>query len=343
MAKDKRDFRSLVQSAGKTASDLFDKTKDAAQTFIDDHDLDEIDAEDVSAAADKAFRAVGKTASSVYEGVKAGGAQLNDIVVQARWEADRKNLRPIFPDDIVTPDFSLSKLIRLTQMDRKRAASEACQGSIGHYSSPKDVRVVHLYTDHLDNFGLTFYPDAGSEIYYVDPVDCKKYIALDEYFHYMKVARVAELQKLAQDLGAKFFRVTYKEEKRSLTRQIAVGKLSVKGYGSASAEQERQSSSAVSAEIAAEMQLPGHEPVEPTLVYLSKDPAIQSLISLRMSPNPIMHQKLVIHLSNSSGMKESEAAKIDAALGAMKCSGHASILNEAQSESRRYLEYEIDF
>ena len=343
MAKDKRDLRSFVQSAGKTASDLLDKTKGAAQTFIDDHELDDIDAEDISAAADKAVRAVGKTASSVYEGVKSGSTQLSEKLVQARLEADRKNLRPIFADDIATSSFSLSKLIRLTQMDRKRAASEACQGSIGYDSSPKDVRVVNLYTDHLDSFGLTFYPDAGSEIYYVDPANSSNYIALEEYFHYMKVVRIAELQKLAQDLGAKFFRVTYKEEQRTLTRQIAVGKLSVKGYGSASAEKERESRSAVSAEIAAEMQLPGHEPIEPTLVYLSKDPAIQSLISLRMSPNPITHQKLIIHLSNSSGMKESEAAKIDAALGAMKCSGHASIMNEAQNESRRYLEYEIDF
>ena len=42
-------------------------------------------------------------------------------------------------------------------------------------------------------------------------------------------------------------------------------------------------------------------------------------------------------------MKESEAAKIDAALGAMKCAGNTTVLSEAQSESRRYLEYEIDF
>ena len=343
MSKEKRDLFSFVQSAGKAASDVFEKTKEAAQTFIDEHDLDEIDAEDVSAAADKAFRAVGKTAASVYEGVKTGSAQLSGIVTQAKWEADMKSLRPICPGDINTPDFTMSKLIRLTQMDRRRAASEACQGSIGYDSSPKDVRVVNLYTDHLDKFGITFYPDSGSEIYYVDPTDRTKYIALNEYFHYMKVMRIAELQKLAQDLGAKYFRVTYKEEKRTLTRQTGAGKLSVKGYGSASADYERLSSSAVSSEIEAEMKLPGHEPIEPTLVYLRKDPAVRSLIDLRMSPNPITHQRLVIHLSNSSGLKESEAAKIDAALGAMKCTGNASVMSEAQSESRKYLEYEIDF
>ena len=343
MSNDKQDLFSFVQSAGKAASDLFDKTKEAARTFIDDHDLDGIEAEDVAEAADKAWRKVGKTAASVYEGVKAGGAQLSEKVARARWEADLRNLQPIFPGDIGTPDFSMSKLIRLTQIDRRRAASEACRGSIGYDSSPKDVRVVNLYTDHLEEFGLTFYPDAGSEIYYADPADRTNYIALDEYFHYMKVARITELQKLAQDLGAKFFRVTYKEEKRTLTRQGGSGKLSVKGIGSASAEYAHLDSSAVTSEIEAEMHLPGHQPVRPTLVYLRKDPAIRSLIDLRLSPNPITYQKLVIRLSNSSGMKESEAAKIDAALNAMRCAGNASVVSEAQSESRRYLEYEIDF
>ena len=31
-------------------------------------------------------------------------------------------------------------------------------------------------------------------------------------FLYLKIARIRELQKIVQDLGAKHFRVTYKEE-----------------------------------------------------------------------------------------------------------------------------------
>ena len=333
MAREKHDLFSVVQSAGKAASDLFDKTKEAAQTFIDEHALDEIDAEDVSDAADKAWRKTKKTASAIYEGVRSGSAQLSEKVAQARREADLKNLRPIFPGDIGTPDFSMSKLIRLTRMDRRRAASEACQGSIGYDSSPKDVRVVHLYIDRLDSFGLTFYPDTDSEFYYVDPADRTRYIALDEYFQYMKVARITELQKLAKDLGAKHFRITYKEEKRTLTRKAGGAKLSPGGYGSA----------LISAEIAAEMELPSHAPVYPAPVYLRKDPSIQSLIDLRLSPNPITHQRVMIQLSNSSGMKVSEAAKIDAVLSFMKCAGNTTVVSEAQSEARRYLEYEIDF
>ena len=59
--------------------------------------------------------------------------------------------------------------------------------------------------------------------------------------------------------------------------------------------------------------------------------------------SPILHQKLMIKLSNSSGLKESEAVKIDAVIKGMKCGGNATLVSETQNESRRYLEYEIDF
>lgn len=47
--------------------------------------------------------------------------------------------------------------------------------------------------------------------------------------------------------------------------------------------------------------------------------------------------------SNSSGIRESDAAKIDAVLKGMKVGGNATVFNEAKNESWRYLEYEIEF
>lgn len=68
-------------------------------------------------------------------------------------------------------------------------------------------------------YGLSFYPNSEGEFYYVDPINKDNYIALDEYFNYLKQVRISELQKIAQDLGAKYFRVTYKEEKSSFTEK----------------------------------------------------------------------------------------------------------------------------
>ena len=92
------------------------------------------------------------------------------------------------------------------------------------------------------------------------------------------------------------------------------------------------------------MTFPGHAPIKPQLRYMQREPIIQNLISMRMDEKaPLLHQKLMLKLSNSSGMKDSDAVKIDAALKGMKFSGNATVASEAKNESRRYLEYEIEF
>ena len=92
------------------------------------------------------------------------------------------------------------------------------------------------------------------------------------------------------------------------------------------------------------MECPGHDPVEPTIKYMKYDPNIQKLIEMRMDEkSPLKHQSLTIKLSNSSGLKESEAVKVDTILKGLKCAGNLTVQSEAKNESRRYLEYEIDF
>ena len=54
-------------------------------------------------------------------------------------------------------------------------------------------------------------------------------------------------------------------------------------------------------------------------------------------------QKPMIKFSNSSGLKENDAIKIDAILRGMRFAGNTTVQSEAKNEARRYLEYEIDF
>ena len=57
----------------------------------------------------------------------------------------------------------------------------------------------------------------------------------------------------------------------------------------------------------------------------------------------LTHQRLMIKLSNSSGLKESDAVKIDSVLKGMNFARNTTVQSEARNEARRYLEYEIDF
>jgi hypothetical protein len=313
---------------------FMDKAKDNIVKTIDQNDDGSIDLKDASILIDSIGDAVKNTAGAVKDNVEARNLEL-----------ELKALQPIFPDTLDSADFQLPKLLRITEMDKRHAESVACQGAIGFMSVQKGLRIVNVFCNKTDAFGLTFYPDLESEIYYVDPSDRNRYLALDDYFSFMKIARINELQKIAQDLGAKHFRVTFKEQKTSFSECSAKAKANLKGKDvSADIAHDLTSTAVANVEIAAEMDCPGHAPIQPKLFYLQKEPSIQTLISLRMDKDsPISHQKYTLKLSNSSGLKEKDAIKIDAALKAMKFTGNATVASEAKNEARRYFEYEIDF
>ncbi len=334
MEKKKVDLKAVVAEKGKATTGLLDKAKktvvssvDQVISSVDQNSDGKLDLKDISILRD----------------------QWSEKKEQARRESDMRTLCPIFEEDLDSADFLMPKLIRVVEMDKKHEDSDVCQGSIGFESVHKDLRIVNIYPDKAAAFGLSYYPEMDTDLYYVDPSDRDHYIALDKYFNYLKIARVSELQRIAQELGAKHFRVTFKEQEKSFTANNMKGKIAAKGpgpglqHGDSELSHEAKSNSFSRVEIAAEMECIGHKPVEPKLVYFKNDPQIQSLISLRMSDNAMTHQIYTLVMSNSSGIKVKDAIKIDAALAAMKCSGNTTVTSEAESESRRFFEYEIDF
>ena len=319
--------------AKKGALGVLEKTKSAIAKVADQNDDEKFDMQDVSLVASK----VGKS-------VKNGAAALKESAEERTRALELKSLQPIFAEVLDERDFVLPKFIRVANRDKKRAESQVCKGSIGYYSDLKGLRLVNIFLDNLEMFNLVFFPDCNSEFYYVDPIDKNRYIALDDYFNYLKVERISELQRLAQSLGAKHFRVTYKEEKTSVAEKIIKANINVQGVAAGNGERNLSETKFDTIEIAADMECPGHAPNRPDLKYLQKDPAIRTLIDMRMDEHsPLSHQKFMLKLSNSSGLKESDAVKIDAVLKSMRFTGNTSIVSEARNEARRYFEYEIDF
>ena len=344
--KEEKSVESSVEE--KKKPNIFDRARSALINAADQNDDGSFDMKDVSVLADNMGAAAKKAASAARQNAKQGGEQLGSWLDQTKREMELKSLRPIFEEDLNSPEFAMTKMIRVAKMDKKHAESEVCKGSIGFISEQKGVTVINIYTDKADLYGLTYYPDRDSEIYYVDPFDRDRYVALDDYFHYLKVARVNELQRIAQDLGARHFRVTYKEDMRTEVENhqkagFKAAQKNLKANEAAEAEHSMSEKNSSTLEIAAEMECIGHEPVEPKLVYFQKDESIKNLIRLRMSDNPVKHQKFSLYCSQSSGIRVNDAAKIDAALAAMKYSMKVSVTSKAMNEERRYFEYEIDF
>lgn len=326
----------IAEEPEKNSISFWRRAKESIVKAVDQNNDGSFDMKDVSVLAEALGSAAKSTATAVMVSAEEKSREL-----------ERKQLRPLFAEDLDAADFAISKLIRITDIDKKRSESAVCAGSVGFLAPQKDFPFVNIFKDKIDTFGLTFYPDTDCELYYVDPCDRDRYIALDEYFGYLKIARVNELQKIAQDLGAKHFRVTFKEQKATFSGNSAKVKGSFKKPGdsaSTEAEHEMKLTETSTIEVAAELDCPGHAPVKPTLHYLQRDPSIENLIALRMDEtSPITHHRLTLNFSQTSGIKEKDAIKIDAALKAMKISGNTTVTNEVRNESRRYFEYEIDF
>ena len=336
MEKKKINLGNAASGAGKAAAGLFNKAKDSFVNAVDQNGDGKLGLDDVSVVTD-----------SVKAAVKESGDRWNEKQDQKKREREMKSLRPLFEEDVDNPDFSLPKLIRIAEMDDDHRKSALCKNSIGFIFPTKEMDVITIYPDRINDFGLRFHPDMESEMYYVDPADRDFYIALDDYFNYLKIARIGELQRIAQDLGAKHFRVTYKEQQKSFAANDIIARANIKAVikqgADLEAEHHRRENNFSSIEIAAEMSFIGHEPRKPSLQYFKKDPQIQNLIEMRMSDNPVTHQVYTLNLGKSSGIKEKDAAMIDASLSAMKIKGKVTVSSEVQKEMLRLFEYDIDF
>lgn len=282
-----------------------------------------------------------KHAKELVDAAVVAAQSLAEVINNGKDSWNLKRLKPIFINDLNGMIFS--RLVRIVEREKKFDI-DVCKGSIGYWDTCKGERWMNIFKDSVSKFGLDFYPNDEVNFYYVDPTNKDSYIVLDEYFDRLKQVRVSELQKIAQDLGAKYFRVTYIKERTTLSKKAANGKGSIHKKGNGSAQMNATEQKYDRMDIAAEMSFPGHEPVMPHVRYLKYDPNILNLIEMRMdTKGPINHQILNIKLSSSSGLKETDAVKVDMILKSLKMAGNTTVSREAQNEAKSILKYEIDF
>ena len=207
----------LTGHAKETAKKV---TKNIIQR-IDQNDDGKFDMSDVAKIKETTTTTAQKSVQAAQDGIQAVVENVQDK--RKVWEA--KALAPIFSEDLEDVDFHRPKFIRVVDRSKKYMDKEVCQGSIGYRSSVKGFEIIHLFRDSVVQFGIRLVPDNNGEFYYVDPSERN----LDDYFGYLKVARISELQMIAQELGAKYFKVTYKEEQVSFSGQKRKGKAKVVG------------------------------------------------------------------------------------------------------------------
>lgn len=327
----KESIKSLISGAGQKAESALCKTKHAATVVFDrdkDGDVDLTDLSIIKESAGAIVRDCSETASRfANSSIQAIGNHI---------------LKPITRETLNDTDFIMSKLICICERTKKYSGNEITKDSIGFLSKEKGMHYVNIFWDSIDAFDITLLPNDNSDFYYVDPIDRNKYIALDYYFDYLRDARINELQVIAHDLGAKYFKVTYLEKKKTVTEKNTTIITSI-SKGKEKNEITRGKEDFTVIETKAESHFPGHEPVQPVLEYLKNNKTIEGLISMRLKKDPITEQHLVFEFNSLSGLNTRDAAKIDAVFKGLKCSGNVTVESEAKNESRKALQYDIEF
>lgn len=279
--------------------------------------------------------------AEVAERAESAGEELKKSL-----DMEKRMFHEILPRDLENPNFILPTMIRITGITEKFSGLNA----IGYLSEYKDFRVLNVFRERIDEYKIRFYPSDEGELYYADPADFNRYIALDEYFGYLKTVRLEELQQIVESLGAKRYQITYlfqkpffaSEKKESGLKLL--GRLFDKKPAEIVVKRGLEEEDIEYMAIIAGSEGEGHDPEEPELHYLKKDPSVQTLISQRMDANATEpQQKYILKLIDSCGIKPGTAAKIDIAMKDMKFSGNTTVTAEAMNESRRYLVLEAEF
>lgn len=284
-----------------------------------------------------------RTIEEMPDKAKEGAKYIEEQYGKAKHEMDLKMYAPIFPD--MLPTYEQPALLRVVKFD-KRMSVEACQGAVGFEEKIKSEKVFHLYRETAGEQGIRFVPYVDETIYYKNPYEDNSYICLDEYFTYIRKAKISELEKIAYCLGAKYFKVEVKEKKKTIMADKKKANAKVKGVGSTDVSYEHTQDEYSNTEIAAELTFKGNATIqEPELKYFRLSDDIINLVEMRLGANGNQLQKKTYRFDCTTNldMKEAMAANIDAVLKGLKCTGNATMSSEYQSQKRTILEYTIEF
>ena len=334
------DFKVLKDKATQ-AGDFINETAAKAGDILSDK---------ATEAKDKASQAgelIGEKATEAKdkaaEAVKDSSVYVADKAVQAKHDYDLRRFRPLTKDQLESAIRTMPEMVHIVDWD-KRTEEEVCKKAVAFNDGTKEMRVISVLTKNASLMNASFYPDIQEGIYYQDPSNPNYYINLNDYFDYIKKAKVHELNRIAQDLGAKHIKIILKAEKKMFVQNK--GKIGVSAGKKGKTESSHSDSNTqfVSLEVASDKKYKGHEAKMPELHYFKNEPDILNIINRRLDKNnPIYSDTETFKYSNSSGIKKNDAVKIEGMLKKFKIGGNASITSEVENEEKLFFEYQIEY
>ncbi len=257
------------------------------------------------------------------DGVEALAGKASD----AKERIDKARFGPVFDLDQISGD--MPQVIFIEDNERLKNVP-ACKGAFAFIEKMRGLQVMRLLPKYIGLPGIRFYPDPNGLLYFRDPCDDHLYININDYFDYLNAVRTDELERVAQDLGARHLKVIYKEAKKTFVTEDAKADAPVEYI--------------ITDVFTDDDYEAGDAPSAPVLQYLQNDPALRNLIDIRLTGEQGLDtESSSIECKSLDGMTLEEAEKLDAVLRALKLKGNASVTSAAEALERAVLEYTIEF
>ena len=279
-----------------------------------------------------AFKKVGDLGKKTVEGAKSFAEQTQKNI----HDKQAQKYTPVTQDDFNSADFQIPSIITIEENFTNKEFVDS-ENAIGWIEQHKDVPVLHMYVNFVDNSGLTFVPFAQKDdVYCVDKFKTDTYITAREVFGKATKEKLAELSNIAFILGAKSCSVEILEAESEINSGNL--KLGIKGIGALGGGGKNASSNKQSGKNITNFE--GHDnPQVPDLKWFEHDDNIKWLIEMRCK-RAIKSNILELKGSSSATISKSIACAMDDVLGAKV---NLSMENEALKEYDDILVFEIEF
>ena len=287
-----------------------------------------------------------KMTDDMADKTREGKKLVEEKYEKMKYEYDLKTLRPIFENDLSPDLYSNSTVIRIVNYD-KRMENDVCQGAVGFEEKIRQANALCLYSRYAEKTGINFYPAIKESVYCVNPYNENMYICIDDYFDYIKKAKIAELENVAYSLGAKHIKISFKEKKKTFSLKNSKINIPYKDIINVGISHGISKDDLEEIRVETDAIFEGNDiPSEPTLTYFKEESDIVSLIKMRTdteSQNKIKSKTYLFEYCRSQDMQENTAADIDSIVKKLGISANSSVENQVQSSKKMVLEYSIEF
>lgn len=312
-----------------------------------------IDTKKGKEALSKALQKTSEVGKKAVVDIQQGAKDLSAKTKNDSYLRKMKKYNPLFPDTYQSETFNIPNMIMIRD-DAERRGIDVCEGAIGWIDNANGVEVLCLYDEAIEFSGINFVPVASCDaFYYVDNYDRNRFIRTDCIFSKAHEERLAELQNIANLLGAKRCCIeineavveSKKEVKRASVSQSATIKgVDIKANESREEFNVNENVNQRSGRIVAEFN-GSDNPQRPTLKWFAQDDNIKRLIDMRCSrDNAIKSQTLELSGSTSATMSQKAAYNIDVAMSKLAgIKGKSEMETKATKEHRSKLIFTVEF